>query len=296
MNILLTGATGFIGNHLIDQLIKEHQLFVIVKESFELNFRDDLQTFLFEDHITELSIWINECKIDGVIHLASLFLAQHKSEDIKPLIDSNVFFGTVLMEALRGTQVKWFINTGTIWQNSIPDSKAYSPVNLYAATKQAFISVAEYYSKVIPISFVTLKLCDTFGKNDPRKKIFNLFKQITLTGETLNMSPGEQIMDILYIDDVVSGFLSLVQQLQTNSILEKEYVLTSQKRYPLKELAAIFSEVTGKPMSIHWGAISYRPNEVMIPWEKGIVLPQWTPEVDIYNGIKMFMEDTIYDK
>lgn len=291
MNILLTGATGFIGTHLIDQLIKEHALFVIVKESSELNFRESVSTFLFEDDIPQLSTWIRDNNIDGVVHLASLYLAQHKSEEVKALIDSNVYFGSALLEALKGTQVRWFINTGTIWQNSIADSMEYSPVNLYASTKQAFIAVAEYYKKVIPLKFVTLKLCDTYGNNDTRKKIFNLFKQITFSGETLNMSPGEQIMDILHIDDVISGFITLIHLLSNKYPLENEYVLTSQKRYCLKELAAIFSDITEKPMSINWGANSYRPNEVMIPWEKGKKLPNWNAQIDIYQGIKNFIEN-----
>lgn len=290
MNILLTGATGFIGTNLIDTLIKDHNLFVIVKESFELNFRESVNTFLFEDNIDDLSKWINENKIDGVVHLASLYLAQHKTDEVKPLIDSNVYFGAALLEALKGTQVKWFINTGSIWQNSISDSYNYSPVNLYAATKQAFIAIAEYYKKNIPIKFVTLKLCDTYGNNDTRKKIFNLFKQITNSGETLNMSPGEQIMDILHIDDVISGFVTLISLLSNEYPLENEYILTSQKRYSLQELASIFSEISGKPMSINWGGNSYRPNEVMIPWEKGVKLPNWEAQIDIYQGIKKFIE------
>lgn len=291
MNILLTGATGFIGTHLVDQLINEHALFVIVKDSSELHFRETVSTFLFEDDIFKLSNWIRDNNIDGVIHLASLYLAQHKTEEVKPLIDSNVYFGVALLEALKETHVKWFINTGTIWQNSISNSEDYSPVNLYASTKQAFISIAEYYKKVMPIKFVTLKLCDTFGNNDTRKKIFNLFKQIANSGETLNMSPGEQIMDILHIDDVISGFLSLISLFSSDIQLENEYVLTSQKRYSLKELATIFSEITNKPMSINWGANSYRPNEVMIPWERGKTLPNWSAQIDIYQGIKKFIEN-----
>jgi CDP-paratose synthetase len=291
MNILITGATGFIGKHLIDQLIQDHNIFVVVKELSEKNFRDAVQTFLFEDSIYKLSEWVKENKINGVIHLASLFIAQHKNDEIKSLIESNVFFGTALLEALKESSIKWFINTGTIWQNSKHDSTCYSPVNLYAATKQAFISIADFYTKENSYQFVTLKLCDTYGKNDTRKKIFNLFKQVSQTGKTLSMSPGDQLMDILYIDDVVNGFLTLISLLENGKVFEKEYVLSSGKRYSLKQLAAIFSEVTGKSLSLQWGALPYRPNEVMIPWEKGIVVPEWSPKIDLYQGIQLFMKE-----
>lgn len=291
MNILITGATGFIGKNLIDQLIPEHNLFVIVKESSELNFRESVQTFLFENNIYELSQWIKSNNIDGVIHLASLFIAQHKTEDIRPLIDSNVYFGTALLEALTGSSIKWFVNTGTIWQNRVHDSVEYNPVNLYAATKQAFISIAEFYAQRDSYQFVTLKLCDTFGKNDTRRKIFNLFKQYSQSGETLQMSPGDQEMDVLYIDDIISGFSTLISLINKNLTSEKEYVLSSGKRFSLKQLATIFSEVSGKPLFLKWGGLPYRKNEVMIPWEKGTILSHWEPKVDIYTGIKRFMEE-----
>jgi len=291
MNILITGATGFIGKNIIDQLILEHNLFVIVKESSELHFRESIKTFLFEENIPELSLWIKEHNIEGVVHLASLFIAQHKAEDIKPLIDSNLYFGTALLEALQGCSIKWFLNTGTIWQNRIHDSSEYNPVNLYASTKQAFISIAEYYAQTNSFQFVTLKLCDTYGKNDTRRKIFNLFKQVSESGETLNMSPGDQKMDIVYIDDVVSGFTTLISLLDKKLVTEKEYVLSSGNRLSLKQLAAIFSEVCGKPLSLVWGELPYRKNEVMIPWCQGETVPTWTPKVDLYTGIKRFIEE-----
>ncbi len=291
MNILITGATGFIGKNLIDQLILKHKLFVIVKETSELHFHESLETFLFVENIPELSNWIKKNKIDGVIHLASLFIAQHKAEDIKPLIDSNVYFGTALLEALQGCSIKWFLNTGTIWQNRIHDSLEYNPVNLYASTKQAFISIAEYYAQLDSYQFVTLKLCDTYGKNDTRKKVFNLFKQVSNSGEPLNMSPGEQVMDIVYIDDVINGFTTLISLLDQKQVYEKEYVLSSGKRYSLKQLAEIFSEVCGKPLFLKWGELPYRKNEVMIPWTKGVTVPSWSPKVDLYTGIKLFIEE-----
>jgi nucleoside-diphosphate-sugar epimerase len=283
MKILITGATGFIGKNLIDILEKEHEIHVLVRPSSDIaNFA---HIFCFEDNIPALHSYLEEQQIDGIVHLASLFLSSHKDADIKNLIDSNIFLGSAIFEAAQNTNIKWFLNTGTFWQHYIFNTQDYSPVNLYAATKQAFIDVAKYYMETSGIKFVTLKICDTFGPNDTRSKIFNLWNKIAQSGEILAMSPGDQYIDILYIDDVVSGFICLIDLLNSNKKLESDYALYAEKRYRLKELATVYQNITGKILNIQWGQRAYRTREVMCPWEAGNHLPGWKPKISMEEGI-----------
>ena len=82
--------------------------------------------------------------MEGIIHLASLYLASHRPDQVADLVNANILLGTSLLEAAKLAGVRWFLNTGTIWQNyqSPECSDEYHPVNLYAATKQAFITMA----------------------------------------------------------------------------------------------------------------------------------------------------------
>ena len=191
---------------------------------------------------------------------------------IKDLILSNVYLGAALLEAAVEANVKWFLNTGTIWQNYIPDSQEYCPVNLYAATKQAFIDMAKYYTEISELKFCTLKLCDTYGPDDTRPKILTLFKRIAETGETLDMSPGEQLIDLVYIDDVLDGFEHLILMLENDACIKNDYVLSSGHPIRLKDLASMYEEITGKVLNINWGGRRYKQREVMIPWQEGNVL------------------------
>ena len=171
--------------------------------------------------MADLIFFMQHEKFDGIIHLASLFLAGHKPEDIKGLVESNVLFGTQLLEASVKSEVPWFINTGTFWQHY--KNKKYSPVNLYAATKQAFEDIAEYYIETSPINFVTIKLSDTFGPDDTRSKVFNLWSKISRTNETLDMSPGGQIIEINYVENIVDGYMKMTELLSSkdkNSLTE----------------------------------------------------------------------------
>jgi nucleoside-diphosphate-sugar epimerase len=283
MKLLVTGATGFIGRHLINTLQNKHEIHVLGRSSSNIsNFE---HVFYFDDNISNLHTYLNENKIEGIVHLASLFLSAHKDSDIKNLIESNIYLGTALLEASQNTDVKWFLNTGTFWQHYISDSKDYNPVNLYAATKQAFIDMAKYYTEISDIKFVTLKICDTFGANDIRPKIFSLWDKIAQTGETLAMSPGEQYIDLLHIDDVIDGFVHLIDLLNSDVKLETDYALYAEKRYKLKNLTVIYQNITGKQLNIEWGGRPYRTREVMEPWTAGNRLPGWKPKNSMEEGI-----------
>ena len=279
MKILITGATGFIGKNLVNKLNEKHEIHVLGRPSS--NISDFKYIFYFENNISELHTYLEKSQIDGIVHLASLFLSSHKDTDIRNLIESNVFLGTALLEAAQNTSVRWFLNTGTFWQHYDPDSSDYNPVNLYAATKQAFIDLAKYYTETSNIKFVTLKICDTFGTDDTRRKIFNLWNKIAESGEALAMSPGEQYIDMLYIDDVVDGFARLIHLLNSDEKLETDYALYAEKRYKLKDLTVLYQNITGKKLNIQWGGREYRTREVMEPWKAGNRLPGWKPKFSI---------------
>lgn len=150
-----------------------------------------------------------------------------------------------------------FVKLGIVFLLQIGDfDKLILYAVLLAATKQAFESIAKYYIETDQIKFATLRLCDTYGPNDTRKKIFSLWGKIANTGETIDMSPGEQLIDICYIDDIVNAFILLAIHLQINihdSANGEVYAIKAQKRYTLKELAAIFEEITRKKLNINWG-------------------------------------------
>lgn len=279
MKILITGATGFIGRNLIARMIDEHELHLLVRPNSDISEIGVDNIYVFTDDILELSDYLKDNAIDGIIHLASLYITEHKPEQVKDIVLSNIYFGTALLEACKLANIKWFLNTGTIWQNyNSPDySDLYNPVNLYAASKQAFITMARFYSETTSIRFCTLKLCDTYGENDTRKKIFTLFGQIAKSGELLNMSPGEQKLDILHISDVVDGFVHLATLLNDRKNSRNEYVLSCGYQRSLKEWARLYEERNKVTLNINWGGREYRQREVMKPYV-GNILEGWNPK------------------
>ena len=297
MKVLLTGITGFIGSHLTERLLSDgHEVHAIVRNSSRIDelsydLRRNVNFHVYNKNNTIMQVITNICKEnkpDIVYHLASLYLATHKYEDIRNLIESNVTFGTEILEAIKANGIKNFVNTGTNWQHYL--NAEYDPVNLYSATKQAFEDILQLYKETADFKVISLQLFDTYGRNDKRRKIFNLFKEIVESGETLAMSPGEQLIDIVYIDDVVESFLLAGKYLFEGKYnLCGTYGVSSKNAIKLRELAAIFGKVSGKNLSIKWGGRPYRDREVMVPWNTYETLPGWEPKINLEEGIKKFL-------
>jgi CDP-paratose synthetase len=289
MKILVTGATGFIGKNLIEALVRQkYEVYVIARTNSDISFLNtNIKVFQYDENIHSLLKFLQKETFDGVIHLASLFLATHTEDDISNLVSSNIKFGIELLEASKKTHVKWFINTGTFWQNYL--SEDYNPVNLYAATKEAFEVMVKYYTETSDLIFTTIKLNDTFGPNDTRNKVFNLWSKIAKSGETLEMSAGEQIIDISYIDDVVNAYMILIEHLSSNqkeNFKNKTFAVKSDERINLKDLSKIFEDATNTKLNIKWGVKEYREREVMLPWVKGEVVPTWVPKHSLKEAIQ----------
>lgn len=289
MKIIVTGSTGFVAKAIIDTLINNgNEIHAIIRESSDTTGINKNANFFVDDGSDHALIDLfNDVRPDGVLHLASLFLQQHKHEEVNALVVSNVTFGTRLLEACVNSNVPWFINTGTFWQHF--ENETYNPVNLYAATKQAFQDIAKFYYQTEKINFVTIKLNDTFGEGDTRKKVFNLWKGLAQSGENLGMSPGDQIIDISYIDDIVEAFTLMMEHLQNDedyTYAGKVYSVSSSERMPLKELAKTYERATGDTLDITWGERPYRDREVMFPWDKGEPVPGWKQNTSVEDAIK----------
>lgn len=287
---LITGATGFIGSHLVRRLVKDGwNVHIIVRPESDLAILQGVAKQLIvhrHDGTTGSMLEIvAAAKPEIVFHLASLFLAQHRSNDIEPLVTSNITFGTQLVEAMVANKCFHLINTGTSWQHY--ENEDYNPINLYAATKQAFEDILRYYVETSPLRVITLKLFDTYGPDDPRPKLFSLLKKVIETQETLAMSPGEQLIDLVYIDDVVDAFIiAAVRLMKGNGEVQENFAVTSGNPIRLKELAREVAKACGRPIPIQWGGRPYRLREVMVPWTVGRVLPSWQPFVNIKEGLR----------
>lgn len=293
MKILVTGGTGFIGNNVAKELKKlGHEVYILIREKSEL--MEEYKTIVYNENLNALIEEFKKIKFDLIIHCAALFISEHKSEDIDNLIKSNILLTTHILEAMKISGVKKIINTSTSWQHY--NDEEYNPVCLYAATKQAAEDIIKFYCEAEEFSCITLTIFDSYGPNDKRKKLINLLFNISKNDNQLALSPGEQYVDYIYIDDIVDAYIQSVNLLIENKLKGfNKYYLNSDTPLKLKEIVNICEEVFGKKLHVNFGARPYRVREVMTTYRKGRRLPNWYPKYSFKGGLEK-IRDEKYNK
>lgn len=290
---LLTGATGYLGGHLCRALQRNGWRVTALVRAETLNrggfaSLGSAELTPYDGKASSVNLAVEKATPRIVFHLASVTPAHTGPDQVEPMIEANILFGTQLLEAMRRTECTRFVNTGTFSQHY--QGASYNPANLYAATKQAFEAIIEYYRQADHLSCITLNLCDTYGPNDPRPKILTYLLRQLKSDEPLAMSPGEQKMDLIHVDDVCSAYLRAAQLLSDNyPALEPVYYVASGRLLILRQIVSLFEQLAGRPLNIHWGGRPYRPREVMTPWTGGR-LPGWKPQVSLEAGLKQLID------
>jgi len=297
LSVLVTGATGYVGGSFVRWLAaRGHSVSAIVRpESATDALESDAPSanlHIYDGTLDSLSTAIARIRPECVVHVASLVLVHHQPGDVDRLIASNILFPTQLLEAMHQAGVRQFLNIGTSWEHY--QDSPYNPVNLYAATKHAFEDVLEFYVQACGFKAITLKLFDTYGPGDVRPKLFGLLRQAARSGTPLAMSPGGQLVDPVFIDDVVEAMDLAIQMLPQ---IEGTKVYGAGSRHPLslREVVETYADVCGRPIQVAWGGRPYRPREVMTPWHDYDTVPGWQARTPLRDGIRRMELDSAID-
>jgi len=292
---VITGISGYIGSNLARRLVHTGEWLVagIIPHAADLaliaDIKDQLDLFVCRDDVFALGDFLKA--FDGatgsttVFHLAAYFVAEHVPEQVATLVNANILFGTQVLEAMCLAGIHKIVNTGTSWQHY--ENQEYNPVCLYAATKEAFEKIIRFYIEARKFEVITLALFDTYGSDDPRNKIMNLFAKIAKSGECFSISPGEQELDFVYIDDVIDAYLCADVLLGLGGYGDNTYSVATGNALRLKDIALLYEQVFGVKLNIDWGKKSYRAREVMKVWSKGNTLPGWQPRYLLAEGLHL---------
>lgn len=288
---LVSGATGFVGGHLVRRLRAEGRRVVAVTRgtSAVAGLAAGGVEVVVDPGDTEgLAAAIAGCRPTTVFHLAAKFVARHVPGDVDDLVVSNLGFATRLAEAAIQSGCRRFVAAGTSWR-SAPDGTE-RPNSLYAATKAAFETILMHYAEADGAKVVALQLYETYGPDDGRRKLLPLLLSALASGERLGLSPGEQRLDFVHVDDVVEAFLVAERRAAANDAGRFErFAVRSGRAVSVRELVAILEAVSGRTMPVGFGERPYRAGEVMAP-APGEILPGWHARVGLEVGLAAQIE------
>ncbi len=197
-HILLTGATGFLGSHLLEALLTQGYKVTILKRSTS----DTWRIKHLMDHVSAFNVdqvEIDEAfkaeKVDAVIHTACSY-GRHGQRAYE-VVETNLVFALKVLEAATFFNTNTFFNTDTLLPRYL---------NAYSLSKKHFSDWLKQRSQVIKV--VNLKLELMYGpKDDQTKFVPWLTGQLEQGVSRIPLTEGSQQRDFIYIDDVVSAYL-----------------------------------------------------------------------------------------
>ncbi|OGV32592.1 MAG: epimerase [Lentisphaerae bacterium GWF2_45_14] len=269
MKILVTGASGFIGSHVVKRLLSlGHEVVATARN------QEKIRTFDWADKIRFIQSDLNEAKDnyfdffenpDICIHLAWEGLPDYKSLfHIERNLPANyAFIKNMLANGLKditvtGTCFEYGMQNGPLSENmlTIPNT----PYSLAKDTLRKFI---EQLKKTMEFNFKWVRLFYLYGEGQSSRSLFSQLAAALKNGdEVFNMSGGEQLRDYLSVDEVASGIVKTALQKKVTGIIN----CCSGKPVSVRKLVDDYIAASGRSIRLNPGYYPYADYEPMAFW------------------------------
>jgi UDP-glucose 4-epimerase len=298
MNFLITGAAGFLGSSLANQL---------AREGHQIRGLDDLSTgdpqalgpdvhFTRGDMSDRPKLWTLLQEVDVVYHLAARVSVPESILYPRDYNNVNVGGTVALMEAMRDVGVRRVVlaSSGAVYGNlaeqPLRESVTPNPSSPYAVSKLA----AEYYVRTIGglwgIETVSLRIFNAYGPGQhlPASHppvVSHYLKQAQRGGTLVAHGDGSQTRDYVYVDDVVSGMVAAATAPNIDGMVIN---IGSGKETSIRELIRRVQDVTGSNAEVIYsaqtsGGVSRLCADLTLAKEK----LNYRPSIDLNDGLRL---------
>lgn len=291
-DIIIHGASGFLGKHFIKKLMTEKiPVVVLARESSDLSLilnNPGVKIYRYNKSFNELTKI--DIKVESPVYFEfswqGVFGSDRNNEEQMsvnvPLITSSVKFANDL-------KAKHWIGIGSQAEygnidKRISENDVCNPTTLYGKAKLKCSQISAELCNEFQMDHSWLRLFSVYGPDDNHEWLIQYLIKDMLHNKDINVTKGEQLWDYLYIDDISDMFIKL-----KNASGAGVANLGSGKSVTVKYIIEMIKELTNSKSKINFGAIPYRENQVM-KMEADITQLSnhlnWFPKVAMEEGLK----------
>lgn len=271
MRIFVTGGTGFIGSHFLQQALQAgHEVVALRRPGSQPRIDLNQHPEWIEGDLQILTPDVLE-GCEAFVHFAAAGVSQNESKNWELCFEVNLMKSLALWRLGRKAGIKKFLITGSCFEygmsgghyHNIPANAPLLPTDAYAASKAAATMAASSFSLQENADVTVLRPFHVYGEGESAERFWPSLKRAALAGEDFPMTAGEQVRDFCPVEQAARSFLDAVNYLPAETCnLQIENLGTGQP-IRLRDFAERCWSQWQARGKILYGEIPYRDNEVM---------------------------------
>lgn len=303
--VLVTGADGFIGSHLVQQLLHEgaHVKAFVCYNSFNTwgwidSFSDDLKNNIeiFSGDIRDPNgVYTAMQGCDIVFHLAALIAIPYSYHSPDSYVDTNIKGTLNILQAAKKLNIKRLLVTST---SEVYGTAQFVPItelhpkqgqSPYSASKIGADVLSESFYRSFDMPITTVRPFNTYGPRQSARAVIPTIITQLLNGETsIKLGDLSPTRDLVYVKDTAMGFIKIAE---TDSLIGEEVNIATQQEISIGGLAELLIQIINPLARIQTDEERIRPKNSEVfrllgSAEKLVAHTNWKPETTLSEGLK----------